>query len=362
MLLSALSSASRAVSTKSTLPALEGLLINARGGLTLTGYNMETGISCSLEARVEEEGAAVFNTRLFFDIVKKLPEEIVSVEVDDKLTATIRSGFTEFKIPATPAEDFPELPTVERTRSFGVEAETLCKMIGRTLFAVSQNENKPVITGSLFEVAGDSLTVVSVDGFRLALCTQKIDEQQGKEDFSFVVPGVALREVERLAAENKGIIEIGLGKRHILFNMENTVIISRLLEGEFINYKNAVPQNQPICVKVRTEDLIDSVERVSIVVSEKLKNPIRCTFEENLLKLNCLAVAGSAYDECATEGSGGGLEIGFNNRFLLDALRAAPDEAVWLELNSSVSPCVIKPTGEERYLFMILPMRLRAGD
>jgi DNA polymerase-3 subunit beta len=362
LLISAVSTAARAVSSKSTIPALEGLLIEAEGEVGITGFNLEMGIRTKLSARIEERGAAVLNNRLFSDILRKLPDQPVSISVDDHLMTTIRCGLSEFNIPATPAADFPEMPVVEKQKSFAIDGTELCDIISRTVFAVSQNENKPVHTGSLFEADSGNLTVVSVDGFRLALCKGKIDMTGNAEPFSFVVPGSALHEVSSIASGEEETVRVTLGARHILFETGEAVLISRLLEGEFINYKNAIPRGQKFRFLVKTKALTESVERVSIVISEKLKNPLRCVYGDGVVKLSCTAAMGRAYDECAIEGNGGDLEIGFNNRFLLDALRAVPDENVIMELGSSVSPCVMLPPEDGNYLFMVLPVRLRAGE
>ncbi len=363
LLLSAVVTAARAVSPKSTIPALEGVLVEAdRSGVSITGYNLETGIKTKVEANVEKSGAAVLNTRLFGDIIRKLPDDMVSIACDEQGMVTIRCGLSEFNIPSTPAADFPEMPAIEKQRSFTVEQETLRTMIGRTIFAVSSNENKPVHTGSLFEVTEEALTVVSVDGYRLAMCTEPITKREQAEDFSFVVPGSALKEVERISLEGGNPAEITLGMRHILFEIGGTLLISRLLEGEFINYRNAIPRDQKVRVKGKVKAMCESVERVSIVISEKIKNPVRCVFDDGLLRLSCTAAIGRAYDECVIDGNGGQLELGFNNRFLLDALRAVPDDEVFLELSSSVSPLIILPPDSEKYLFMILPVRLRANE
>lgn len=361
ILSAAISTASRAVAPKSAVPALEGILVEAGSDLKLTGYNLETGIRTRLDADITEPGVAVLPARLFGEIIRKLPDDVVTVTCSEDGSAKIDCGMSSFTIVGISPEDFPELPTVEGKQGFTVEQNVLKSMISQTIFAVSTNESKPVHTGSLFEVEGEQLTVVSVDGYRLALRREKIHPQEEGASFSFVVPGAALREVERVSQDLEELLNVTLGARHILFEVGDTVLISRLLEGEFINYRNAVPKTAKYVLTADVKQLVAGVERVSLLISEKLKNPVRCRIEDGVVRLSCIAAVGRAYDECPIMGNGEGLEIGFNNRYLLEALKAVDDEQVVLELNSGESPCNIRPLEGEKYLFMVLPVRLRAG-
>ena len=236
-------------------------------------------------------------------------------------------------------------------------------MISQTLFAVSDNESRPIHTGSLFEADDKGLTIVSVDGYRLALRHEAIDKKEGAESFSFVVPGAALSEVEKICSDVDEPAQIIQGARHVMFKVGSTMLVSRRLEGEFLAYRQAIPRNNTIHVVGDTRALLSSIDRVSLIISDKLKSPLRCTFDHNLLKISTKTAIGDAYDECPLDGDGGGLEIGFNNKYLMDALKAAPADRVRLELTTGVSPCVILPTeGEENFLYMVLPVRLKAGE
>ena len=236
-------------------------------------------------------------------------------------------------------------------------------MISQTLFAVSDNESRPIHTGSLFEVDSNGLTIVSVDGYRLALRHEAIDKKEGAETFSFVVPGAALSEVEKICSDVDEPASVTQGARHVMFKVGDTMRVSRRLEGEFLAYRQAIPRNNTIHVEGETRALLSSIDRVSLIISDKLKSPLRCVFDSNLLKISTKTAIGDAYDECPLSGDGGGLEIGFNNKYLMDALKAAPADKVRLELTTGVSPCVILPTeGEENFLYMVLPVRLKAGE
>ena len=359
-LVSAISVASRTVAQKSTIPALEGIYIRAGVKLTLSGYNLETGITISVDADIQETGACIMPSRLFFDIIRKLPDDTVSISVDENFKVSIRGGISSFSITAMSSEDYPELPEVDDQFSVDIRQGTLKAMINQTSFAVSTNESRPVHTGSLFEVGNQDLTVVSVDGFRLALRREPLDRAEGGA-FKFVAPGSALNEVEKICEDSDEKITIIQGKRHLLFEAGATQLICRRLEGDFLDYKNAIPRNNPIRLTVDTKTMLGSLDRVSVVISEKLKSPVRCVFENGRVLLSAKTGAGEAKDICPLDGDGNGLEIGFNNRYLMDALRYAPADSVSLELNTSISPAVIVPAdGEESFLYMVLPVRLKA--
>ena len=357
----AISTASRAVASKSSIPALEGLLlVCGEGTLTVAGYNMQLGIRTRFACDTEETGQLVLNARLFGDIVRRMPDDTVTFVSDEKLAVKLHCGDADFDIMGLPAEDFPELPEVEEKNSFSLPEKTIRAMIQQTCFAVSTNEARPVHMGSLFEVGGGELTVVSVDGFRLALRREKL-EQSGGEAFSFVAPGTALGEVEKVCEDIDEAVNVTLGDRHILFEVGETELICRRLEGEFLDYRNAIPRKNPISVIVDAKTMMESLDRVSVVISEKLKSPVRCVFGSDRVMLYAKTANGEAKDVCKVDGDGKELEIGFNNRYLSEALRYAPADTVKLELNSGISPAIIVPVeGDESFLYMVLPVRLKA--
>ena len=362
LLQSAISTSSRAVSPKSSIPALEGILLEAGSELRLTGYNLETGIRTVVPADIQAKGSLVLSARLFGEIIRKLPDDTVIFTAENYMV-NIKCGMSEFNILGTDPEEFPELPTVEYQNSFVITQERLKAMIGQTLFAVSDNESRPIHTGSLFEVDENGLTVVSVDGYRLALRHEPIDKKEGEASISFVVPGAALSEVEKICGQVDEPASVTQGARHVMFKVGDTMLVARRLEGEFLAYRQAVPRNNPIHIEGDTRALLSSIDRVSLIISDKLKSPLRCIFEENLLKISTKTAIGDARDECPVSGDGKGLEIGFNNKYLMDALKAAPADRVRLELTTGVSPCVILPTqGDENFLYMVLPVRLKAGE
>lgn len=360
LLQAAINTAGRAVSTKSSISALEGLLLEGGEKLTLSGYNMATGIRTTVEANVLEEGRIVINARLLGDIVRRMPDDAVVFSADEKFNVTMKCGDASYAIQGLSANDFPELPEVDDEYSVAIQQRTLKAMIDETIFAVSTNESRPVHTGSLFEINEKGLTVVSVDGFRLALRCEPLEKIDGGA-FRFVAPGAALKEVENICADSDDLIEIISGKRHLLFETGDTQLICRRLEGEFLDYKNAIPRGNPIHVEVDCRTMLDSLDRVSVVISEKQKSPVRCRFDLDRVFLSAKTGTGDANDVCAVKGDGKDLEIGFNNRYMMEALRNCPADTVRFELNTGISPCVILPTdGSEHFIYMVLPVRLKA--
>ena len=324
LLLSAITTSSRASAAKSAVPALEGLLIETlENGIRISGYDLKTGIITTVPADVVSPGSMVLSARLFGEIVRKLPDNIVTISSDDSLMTKIECLMSEFLILGTPAVDYPDLPTVDYQKTLTVSEKNLKNMIAQTNFAVSDNESRPVHTGALFEADKGVLTVVAVDGYRLALRREPLENSDGSS-VSFVVPGTALNEVEKIVGDSDQAVSIMMGAKHIMFVMDDTVLISRRLEGEFLNYKNSVPHNEKYSIEADRRGLLDAVERVSLLINDKLKSPVRCTFADGVIRILSSTALGRASDECAVKGDGENLEIGFNNRYLLEALRAAP--------------------------------------
>lgn len=358
LLVSAISVAARTVSPKSTIPCLEGILVHAGLDVQLTGYNLETGITVKVAARVSDPGLCVMPARLFFDIIRKMPDDMVSVEVDEKLKVSIRGGASFFTITAMDAEDYPDLPDVNSEKGVSIPQNALREMIGGTIFSVSENQARPIHTGCLMEVKDDGINMIAVDSFRLARRTWHSEEPIGRE-MKFVVPATGLREVEKILTETDDPVVFTLGDKHILFEIGEATLVCRVLEGEFIDWRRVVPVNNSIILTANVSTLMSSIERVSLIVSEKVKSPVRCLFGENTADFKTMNTIGSAHDTCPVAGNGGELEIGFNGRYLLDALRAVPSEEVTVELQNGLSPVVFTPVDDKQdFSYMVLPVRL----
>ena len=355
--------ASRTVSPKSALEVLEGICVRAGMSLQMTGYNLETGIRTSVPAQITSTGSLVLEARLFGDIIRKLPDDMVTISTDN-LTVHIECGMSSFNIQGIDPEEFPELPTVEYQNTIQLQQGVLKSMISQTLFAVSTNESRPIHTGSLFEVSEDkTLTVVSVDGYRLALRRETVEKITGKPNFSFVVPAAALSEVEKICGESEDTATIVVGSRHVMFKAGDTMLVARRLEGEFLAYRSAIPSEYKIIMVADKRQLLNTIDRVSLIITEKQKSPIRCLFESDNMKIRVNTALGDASDECPMAGDGQELEIGFNNKYMMDALKAAPADNINLCMNSAISPCIITPAdGKDNFLYMVLPVRLRAGQ
>ena len=360
MLSAGLAIAGRTVAAKSSLIVLEGILCRAGTGLSLTGYNMETAITHQIDAEVTEAGECILPARLFGDIVRRLPEGPVTVVVDDSYKVSIRAGYASFSISAEGADDYPVLPDVSTGKSIRIPQMALKELINGTIFAVSENQGRPIHTGVKFEVEDMAVSAIAVDGFRLARRTYHPQEATGR-NLSFVVPAAGLKEVEKILSDPDGDVAFTLGTKHILFQMGGTTLVCRLLEGDFLDWRKVVPANSPIKLSVHVSDLASSIERVGLIVSEKYKSPVRCVFGVNELKMKTQTTIGNAEDRCSIAGDGKELEIGFNVRYLADALRVIPSEEVILELTNGLSPIVLTPA-EEKYDFayMVLPVRIKS--
>lgn len=354
----AVSNIQRAVSTKTSIPALEGILLSAtETGLELCAYDLELGITTVIPAFVMEPGKAVLSAKLFSDIVRRTPAETVTVSVDEKNIATLESGYSRFSIIGIPAEEFPELPKLSDSTQISLPGALLKSMIRQTLFAIAESDAKPIHQGSLFSLENGILDVVSVDGYRLAVRREPVDFS---EDLSFVVPGKTLSELLKLIKDSEEPVEISAGRRHILFKIDNYTVISSLLEGEFLNYKAAIPPESQTEVVLKTREAIDSVERVSLLITDRLKSPIRCLFDNNEVKLNCTTSMGRASDQLDVEMTGQSVEIGFNNRYLLEALRNTECDEVKVQLGGPLSPMKVVPKEGDSFLFLVLPVRLKS--
>ncbi|MBP3684807.1 MAG: DNA polymerase III subunit beta [Oscillospiraceae bacterium] len=358
-LLQGLNIAGRTVAQKSSLSVIEGVLCKAGHGLSLTGYNMETAITYTVEAEVADPGECILPAKLFGDIVRRLPEGPVTVVVDDNYKVSIRAGYASFTISAESADDYPELPDVGSGRAIKIPQNKLKELISGTIFAVSENQGRPIHTGVKFEVTEDAITAVAVDGFRLARRTFHPEEPTGRE-LSFVVPAAGLKEVEKILTDTEDMAAFTLGTKHILFQTGNATLVCRLLEGDFLDWRRVVPSNCPVKLVANVGDLASSVERVGLIVSEKYKSPVRCTFSNQVLNMRTSTTIGAAEDRCAIAGDGKELEIGFNVRYLADALRVVPSEEVTLELTNGLSPIVLTPVDDKYdFAYMVLPVRIK---
>ena len=354
--------ASRATASKSPIPALEGLLIEAKADVKITGYDLKEGIYTNIQADVAQAGSIVVGARFFGEMIRRLPDGIVHVTTDDNNNVKVKCGKSEYNFMGINAADYPEMPVMDVLNTVSLPQKILRSMINQTIFAVADTDVRPIYTGTLFEVEGDTLTLVSVDGYRLAKRSEKLESAK-MENCSFVVPGATLSDIERICADTDDLVQISVGAKHISFFIGETVVISRRLEGEFLNYRRSIPEMFRTVIQAERSELMQVIDRVSLIISEKNSSPVRMTFQDGTIDCYCVTPFGKAEDVCTCEGSGNGLEIGFNDRYLMDALKASGKDQLSICLNTASSPCVIKAAdGSESFTYMILPVRLRAGD
>jgi len=359
MLVTGLNITSRTVAQKSSLSAIEGILCQAQVGLNLTGFNMEIATTYLIDADVSDPGACILPAKLFGDIIRRLPEGPVTVVVDENFKVSIRAGYASFNISAEAPDDYPDLPDVNTGRPVKIPQNKLKELISGTIFAVSENQARPIHTGVKFEVEDEGISAIAVDGFRLARRSWKPEGGTGRE-LSFVVPSQGLKEVEKILQDTEEPASFTAGKKHILFQIGRATLVCRLLEGEFLDWRRVVPTNCPIRLAASVSELYSAIERVGLIVSEKYKRPVHCTFSDQVLLLKTNTAIGAAEDRCTFAGNGKELQIGFNVRYLTDALRAVPSDDVILELTNGLSPIVMTPAEPEKYDFsyMVLPVRI----
>ena len=362
VLQAAIAVASRAAASKSPIQALEGLLLQADSDLKITGYDLKKGIYTFVQADIAEAGSVVIGARFLGEMIRKLPDGIVTISTDGGCGVKVKCGRSEFNFMGMSAEDYPEIPGVDGLNTLRLPEKTLHSMINQTIFAVSDSDVRPIYTGTLFEKKGSELTLVSVDGYRLAKRSETLEDGEGS-DCSFVVPGSALSDIERICEDKDDPVAIAVGAKHISFSIGDTVVISRRLEGDFLNYRKSIPENFRYIVKVDRGEFMSVIDRVALIISERNSSPVHMFFNEDSIDCACATPIGKAEDVCGCEGSGDGLEIGFNDRYLMDALKAAGTDELNVCLNTASSPCVLRAAdGSDSFTYMILPVRLRAGD
>ncbi len=357
-LLEAVSRLQRVVGAKTSMPILEGILISAeQGKVTLVSYNLEMGMKKEIYANCKTAGDIVINARLLADILRRLNGLQVEIEADENLNCHIRSADATFDIMGMAATDFPEIPSVAEGNSISIEADIMSEMIKTTIFAAATNEGaKPILTGINFCVENSKLIMVGIDGYRLAVREEKVKETK---DIEFTVSNKAVAEVLRLIDEQSENVEINVGNRLISFKINGYSFISRLIEGEFVNYRKTLPETHLQRVVVNTRDLINTIERVSLLISESFSTPIRCYFNELNVVFTCATTVGRATETFNLELEGEKFEIGLNSRYLLDALRAVDTEQIQILFNSSDAGVLILPPEGDSFKYMIMPMRLR---
>lgn len=355
-LVSAVTTIQRAVSTKSSNPSLEGILIKAHGSsAVLCGYDLDIGITTEIPASVVEEGDIVLSARLFSEIVKRMPDEIITLETDDKLLAYVNSGVADYQIIGISSYEYPELPSFDTLQTFTIEAGSLKNMIRDTFYAISDNPAKPALMGSLFDVDGGYLNIVSIDGFRMSVRREKIDFD-GK--FEFILPKKTLGELLKINCDDDSHITVVVGKKHAVFKIEGYSVVSRLIEGKYVSYKDTIPKGSATRLTIETRKIISSVERMSLLTSDKMQQPVHLIVADDGIKIFCTTAVGKASDYINLGFDGEEIEIGFNNRYMLDAVKNVEADELVFEFNGPNRPLKILPVSGDSFLILVVPMRI----
>ncbi len=362
-LLSLITPALGATSTKSTLPALEGLLFTLKENtLTVCGYDLEKGVTSKGTVFGKEDGSVIVNAKKVSDIVRNFPDCDIRFESDDKNIVRIYGAMSDFSIHGFDSNIYPSLPELGGDRSFSINQSLLKEMILSTNFAVSQLDSRPILCGELLKIEGKKLTVVALDNFRLAL-REEYDAVMGCErDCQLVVSGKNLSDLCRLLSDDDESMRIEFTDKHIIFMIGDTIFFCRLLDGEYLDYARALPKENKISVRVSSQKFLDSTLRASLLVDEKLRTPLRCKFDGDVLNISCNTQYGSVNDNIEIIKTGDDIEIGFNNKYLLDALRACKGDDVVVNMSTPLMSMVITPaTPSEtgRFLYLVLPCRLK---
>ena len=361
-IIKALNSVVKGVASKTTMTILEGILIQTNDNeIKLTTYDLEIGIEYIMECEIKEQGSTVVNAIMFSEIIRKLPDTEIYISLNDKNLLEIECEGSLYKLATMNPEEFPELPKIEIENSIEVDQNVLKNMIRKTIFAVSSEENRPIFTGCLFEIENNKLNLVAVDGFRLALRSIYLNKQTN--NFSAVIPGKTLNEVNKIISDSFEPVKIGVSKNQALFEMDNCKIVTRILDGEFLNYKNVIPSNWETRIRVNKNSIQNSFERISLIsasaIEKEKKYPVKVQVDIGKVIISCTNQTGDAKEELFVSTEGKNLEAGFNPKYFLDSLKAVEDEEVFIEFGTSISPCLIKSVENNDYTYMILPIRLK---
>ena len=354
-LLNGLNIVSKAVPNKTTMSILECILVDAsEEKIRLIANDTELGIETVITGIIEEKGKIALDAKIFLDIVRKLDDQDVFIECDSSLKTYITCGKAKFTIIAKPADEFTYLPNVERIDHITVSQFTLKEIIRQTIFSIADNDNNKIMTGELFEVSGDELKVVSLDGHRISI--RKINLKTNYPSKKVIVPGKTLNEISKiLSGDTNKDVNIFFTGKHIIFEFDETIVVSRLIEGEYFKIDQMLSSDYETKMTINKKDLFDSIDRATLLVKEGDKKPIIINISDENIELKMNSTVGSMNEEISVTKQGKDLMIGFNPKFMIDALRVIDDEDIDIYFVNPKAPCFIK-NSEESYIYMILPV------
>ena len=360
-LLKSVSISLKAVPSKTTMPILECILMDATTNqIKFTTNDMELGIETIVDGIIAEKGMVALDAKIFYEIIRRLPDNDITIKTDDKYTATITCEKAKFNIPGKSGEDFAYLPMIEKDEPLTISQYTLKEMIRQTIFSIAVNENNKLMTGELFEIKDNCLKVVSLDGHRIAI--RKMPLKKEYSDRKVVVPGKTLSEVSKiLSGEVDDQVSIYFTKNHILFEFDQTMVVSRLIEGEYFRIDQMLSSDYETKLKINKKEFLDCIDRATLLVREVDKKPIIINITDDDMELRIDSAMGSMNEEIDIEKEGKDIMIGFNPKFLIDALRVIDDETVTIYLVNPKAPCFIRDD-EENYTYLILPVNINQNQ
>ncbi len=348
----------KAVSSKTTMPILEGILLEAGDSFKLTGNDLEIGIECYVDADIKQTGSIVINSKMFGDIVRRLPESEILIEVKENNMVVIECENSYFEVKGLQSSGFPSILEIERENAFKISQKLVRDMIKQTIFAVSVEESRPILTGSLIECKNNEISFVSIDGFRLALRKNKIESDH--RDFNTVVPGKTLNEIVKILQPVDEEISIFISNNQVMFDMGRCRVVSRLLEGEYLNYRGIIPVDHETKIRVNTKELLLSIERASLISADEKRYPVKFSITDEKMIISSSTEIGNSREELRVETAGKELEIGFNPRYFIEALRVIEDEFIEIYFTTSMGPCIIRPEEKDvRYEYLVVPIRMK---
>ena len=352
---------SKAVPTKTTMPILECILIDATTDIIkLTANDMELGIETVIRGQIDEKGMIALDARIFSDIVRKLPDNEIVIESGVNFQTLITCEKAKFNIPGKSGEDFAYLPMIEKDEPLTISQYTLKEMIRQTIFSIAVNENNKLMTGELFEIKNNCLKVVSLDGHRISI--RKMPLKKDYSDRKVVVPGKTLSEVSKiLSGEVDDQVSIYFTKNHILFEFDQTMVVSRLIEGEYFRIDQMLSSDYETKLKINKKEFLDCIDRATLLVREVDKKPIIINITDDDMELRIDSAMGSMNENIDIDKEGKDILIGFNPRFLIDALKVIDDETISIYLVNPKAPCFIRDD-EENYTYLILPVNINQNQ
>ncbi len=351
---------SKAVPGKTTMPILECILIDATTDIIkLTANDMELGIQTEIAGEIIDRGMIAIDAKIFSEIVRKLPDNEVSIETDDRLQTTIVCEKAKFDISGKPGNEFAYLPIIEKDDSISISQFTLKEVIRQTIFSIADTESNKLMTGELFEIKDNVLRVASLDGHRISI--RKIELKNPVSDYKMVVPGKTLIEISKiLSGEAESMVEISYTNNHIVFEFDNTIVVSRLIEGDYFKIDQMLSSDYDTKVRINKKEFLNCIDRATLLIKEGDKKPIIIDIQDEMMELKIKSQIGSMNEEIMISKDGKDLLIGFNPKFLIDALRVIDDEEVTLYLMNAKAPCFIKDETES-YIYLILPVNFNAN-